>query len=211
MIRILALLLALGATACGAAEDQTHSGFQLEQHYKSAREEFPDPHASRPDVIEVFWYGCPHCFEFDPVLERWLANKPDDVEFRRVPTALGRAVGKLHAKAYYTAELLGVLDPMHTALFRAMHRDRKRLASEAEIESIFVANGVSKEDFRGTFNSFAVESKVSQGESLIRSLGIPAVPAMAVDNRFWTSGREGGGFDGMLKVVDHLVEESRKR
>lgn len=210
-MRLLALVLLLGATACGATETASSTpSFELEKHYKSARSEFPDPHSNKPDVIEVFWYGCPHCFEFDPKLNAWLANKPDDVEFRRVPTALGRAVGKLHAKAYYTAELLGVLDPVHHALFEAMHKQHKRLASEKEIESVFVANGVSAEDFRGTFNSFAVESKVSQGENLIRALGIPAVPAMAIDNRFWTSGREGGGFDGMLNVIDFLVEESRK-
>ncbi len=215
MLRSFALLLLAATTAaCGAAESDSTSStpqYQLEKHFKSARQEFPDPHADKPDVIEVFWYGCPHCFEFDPKLNAWLDKKPDDVEFRRVPTALGRAVGKLHAKAYYTAELLGVLDPMHHALFEAMHLKRQRLGSEAEIEAVFVANGVSAEDFRGTFNSFAVESKVSQGENLIRALGIAAVPSMAVDNRYWTSGREGGGFDGMLKVVDFLVEESRKR
>ncbi len=211
MLRFLALLLLVGTTACGATESDTAAStpkYQLEKEYKSARQEFPDPHSDKPDVIEVFWYGCPH---FDPKLNAWLKNKPDDVEFRRVPTALGRPVGKLHAKAYYTAELLGVLDPMHHALFDAMHKQRKRLATEAEIEEVFVANGVSAEDFRGTFNSFAVESKVSQGENLIRALGIAAVPSMAVDNRYWTSGREGGGFDGMLKVIDYLVEESRKR
>ncbi len=212
MLRFLALLMLVGTTACGAAEaPSTGTNYQLEKHFKSARQEFPDPHANKPDVIEVFWYGCPHCYDFDPKLNAWLKNKPEDVEFRRVPTALGRPIGQLHAKAYYTAELLGVLDPMHHALFDAMHKQRKRLGSEAEIEEVFVANGVSAEDFRGTFNSFAVESKVSQGENLIRALGIPAVPAMAVDNRYWTSGREAGGFDGMLKVVDHLVEESRKR
>ncbi|MEN8720780.1 MAG: thiol:disulfide interchange protein DsbA/DsbL [Oceanococcaceae bacterium] len=209
MMRLTALLLFALSAACTAAESTP--AFQAEQHYKSARTEFPDPNPSQPDVVEVFWYGCPHCADFDPLLESWLKTKPDDVNFRRVPTALGRDIGKLHAKAYYTAELLGVLDTVHHAIFQAMHRDRKRLASQAEIEQVFVANGVSTEDFRGTFNSFAVESKVSQGEALIRALGIPAVPAMAVDNRYWTSGREGGGFGGMLKVVDFLIEDSRKR
>nr|MBV6629372.1 thiol:disulfide interchange protein DsbA/DsbL [Oceanococcus sp. HetDA_MAG_MS8] len=209
MNRILVVLALALASACSAAETSTQQ-YQLEEHYKSARSDFPDPDSARPDVIEVFWYGCPHCYQFDPVLEQWLDEKPDDVNFRRVPTALGRAVGKLHAKAYYTAELLDVLDPVHQALFRAMHQQRKRLNSESEIEEVFVANGVSAEDFRGTFNSFAVESKVAQGENLIRALGIPAVPAMAVDNQYWTSGREAGGFEGMISVVDHLVEQSRQ-
>lgn len=214
-MRFLTLALAAVTVACGAAEapasESSKPRYQLEQHYKSARTEYPDPDSSRADVIEVFWYGCPHCFDFDPKLEAWLEKKPAEVNFRRVPTALGREVGKLHAKAYYTAELLDVLNPLHHALFRAMHVERKRLSSQSEIEEIFVANGVSAEDFRGTFNSFAVESKVAQGEALIRALGIPAVPAMAVDNRYWTSGREAGGFDGMLSVVDQLVKDAQSR
>lgn len=206
-MRILLLFLFAVTSACGAAEST--ADYQLERHYKSARAAAADPDPARPDVIEVFWYGCPHCYQFDPKVEDWIANKPEDVNFRRVPTALGRPVGKLHAKAYYTAELLGVLDRVHHALFDALHKQRKRLASQDEIEAVFVAQGVDAEEFRGTFNSFAVESKVAQGENLVRSLGITAVPAMAVDSAYWTTAREAGGFDGMLNVVNHLVQESR--
>ncbi len=207
MIRqLLILVCALLPIACGAAEE---ARYQYKEHYSPARKSLPDPTKGQPDVIEIFWYGCPHCYHFDPAVEKWRENKPEDVKFQRMPSSLGRPVGILHSRAFYTAEALGILDKMHPILFHTIHEKRNPLTTEAAIEAVFVEAGVMPEVFRETFNSFAVESKVQQAEQAIRGLGITSVPTMSVDLKYWTSARQGGGFEGMLDVVDFLVEQSR--
>ena len=107
------------------------------------------------EVGEFFWYGCGHCYSFEPVLEQWKKTLATDVLFKGIP-AVWRPDMELHAKAYYTAEALGVLPTMHRILFQAMNVDRKRLASQDEIAALFVANGVTEEDFNKTFTSFTI-------------------------------------------------------
>jgi thiol:disulfide interchange protein DsbA len=207
MIRqLLIVACAILPIACGAAEE---AKYRYKEHYSPARKAISDPTVGQPDVIEIFWYGCPHCFHFDPAVTKWEANKADDVNFQRIPASLGRPIGVLHSRAFYTADALGILDKMHPILFAAIHEQHKQLNNEAAIEAVFTDAGILPEVFRETFNSFAVEGKVQQAESIIQSLGITSVPTMSVDLKYWTGAREAGGFDGMLNVVDFLVEQSR--
>ena len=208
-MRPLLLLAALIPIACGAADSP--SKYRKDEHYIPARQAVADPNPGAPDVIEIFWYGCPHCYEFEPRIEAWKTGIADDVKFQRIPASLGRPQGILHSKAYYTAEALGALDRIHPMMFEAIHEKRQPLNSEAAIEAVFVNAGILPDVFRQTFNSFAVEGKVQQAESTIRNLGIRAVPSMSVDLAYWTSSSQSGGYDGMLKVVDHLVEKSRAK
>lgn len=208
MRQILIALCALLPIACSAAEE---AKYQYREHYKPARKAISDPNPAQPDVFEVFWYGCPHCYHFDPLIEKWKANKADDVNFERIPFSLGRPIGLMHSRAFYTAEALGILDKMHPVLFAAIHEKNNPLNTEAALQALFVSEGgVSAEDFSGTFNSFAVEGKVQQAESRVRNLGINSVPAMSVDLKYWTGAREAGGFEGMLDVVDFLADKARK-
>ncbi len=193
--------------ACSAAEE---AKYRYKEHYQPSRSAISDPNPSQPDVFEIFWYGCPHCYHFDPLVETWKGGKADDVNFQRLPFSLGRPQGLLHSRAFYTAESLGILDKMHPILFAAIHEKRNPLASEAAIQKVFVdEGGVMPDVFSETFNSFAVESKVQQAVATIRKLGLNSVPAMSVDLKYWTGGREAGGFQGMLDVVDFLTEQSR--
>ena len=209
MRRLLIILAALLPMACGAAEP---AKYQYKEHYMPARKAVTDPNPGQPDIIEIFWYGCPHCYHFDPILEKWKVNgKAEDVKFQRMPFSLGRPIGLLHSRAFYTAETLGILDKMHPILFATMHEKRNPLSTEAAIEEVFVAAGVMPEVFRETFDSFAVESKVQQAEDAIRNLGINSVPALSVDMQYWISPSHGGGFEGMLDVADFLAEQSRKK
>ena len=116
---------------------------------------------------------------------------------------------ELHAKAYYTAEALGVLDIMHPIIFQAMNVDRKPLASQAEIAALFTANGVSEADFTKAFNSFGVSSQVRQGVAVGKAAQITGTPALMVNGKYQVSGRKAGGQAGMLKVVDYLIEKER--
>jgi thiol:disulfide interchange protein DsbA len=160
------------------------------------------------EVAEFFWYGCSHCYSFEPMLEQWKKTLPDDVSFRGVP-AVWRDNMELHAKAYYTAEALGVLDPMQMVIFQAMNVDNKKLSSQAEIAALFVANGVSEEDFNKAFNSFGVNSQVSQGIATAKAAKLEGTPALMINGKYYISSRKTGSQANMLKVADFLIEQER--
>ena len=160
------------------------------------------------EVAEFFWYGCGHCYTFEPVIGQWKKTLPEDVDFRGSP-AMWNDLMELHAQAFYTAEVLGVLDSMNTVLFHAMNVDKKRLASKGEIEALFVANGVTAEDFAKAFNSFGVTSLVKQASARARSAKITGTPAIMVNGKYHVSTRKAGSQAGMLKVTEFLIEKER--
>lgn len=162
------------------------------------------------EVVEMFWYGCPHCYDFEPVLETWLAAKPADVTFRRVP-AVFRESWIPHARAFYAAEALGILEATHPLLFKALHDDRKKVFTREQIADLFSAAGVVDRDkFLTTYDSFAVQAKVKQAAAMTQRYGIRGVPSMVVNGRYHTSGSLAGSFETVLKVVDALVNQERK-
>src|SRR5687767_3374654 len=132
------------------------------------------------EVIEVFWYGCAHCFQLDPAIESWRnKNKQQFVEFVRVP-AMWNDTLRMHARVYYTAEALGKLDALHSTIFREMHVANDPLNNVDRITAFFKKQGVSPEDFQKAFASFAVESKLQRADFLNRRYQINSVPTMAV-------------------------------
>jgi thiol:disulfide interchange protein DsbA len=160
------------------------------------------------EVAEFFWYGCGHCYQFEPNLQAWEKTMPKDVSFRRIP-AIWQERMELHAKAFYTAEALGVLDKMNAVLFQAMNVDRKPLASQAEIAALFAANGVAEADFNKAFTSFGVSSQVRQAVATAKAAQITGTPALMVNGKYHVSGRKSGTQADMLKVVDFLIEKER--
>ncbi|MFL3654734.1 MAG: thiol:disulfide interchange protein DsbA/DsbL [Halioglobus sp.] len=164
--------------------------------------------ADNIEVTEFFWYGCGHCYTFEPMLEQWKKIQPDDVSFRGIPAVWAEKM-ELHAKAYYAADTLGVLDTMNSVIFQAMNVDNNPLASQADIAALFVANGVSEDDFNKAFNSFGVSSQVRQGIAIAKSAQIAGTPALMVNGKYHVSTRKAGSQADMLKVVDFLVEQER--
>lgn len=165
---------------------------------------------TKTEVVEMFWYGCPHCFDFEPNLQKWLARKPKGVNFVRIP-AVFNPTWSLHARAYYTAEVLGVLDKTHEALFDAMHLKKQKMATADELADFFAKYGVKKDTFLATFNSFTVDAKVRRAIDLTKRYGIEGVPSMIVNGKYRTSGTLAGGKEGMLQVVDHLIKQEAKK
>ena len=168
--------------------------------------------SSAPDVIEVtevFWYGCPHCYNFDPYLEKWKANLPEDVNFVRLPV-MWNPTNQIHARIFYTAEALGKLDEVHEAIFRAMHRDKQTLATEASIQAFLLDFGISEQEFNDTFRSFAVESKLQRAKNLTQRYRIQSVPLLVTNGKYLTQGSEIKNFDEMLAVTDELIERERQ-
>ena len=160
------------------------------------------------EVVELFWYGCPHCFQFEPKLHKWLKTKPKNVTFVRVPATF-RPLWKLHARAYYTAEVLGVVDKVHKPLFDTYHLERNRLEKEDKIRKLFIKHGVKGSDFDDVFHSFAVETKLARAIDLTRRYGINGVPSMVVNGKYRTA-EKGGGHPPMLDVVDYLIKKESK-
>lgn len=163
------------------------------------------------EVVELFWYGCPHCYNFEPFLNKWAETKPDHVEYLRIPAVFDRPIWRLHAAAFYTAEVLDVFDTFHERFFHAIQVSHKRMASEQEIMEFFAELGVDNETFRSAFHSFAVEAKLRRAADLTRRYGIEGVPAMVVNGKFRIDGGMAGGFANMLKIADYLSAQELAR
>lgn len=159
------------------------------------------------EVLEFFWYGCPHCYATEKHVEAWLADQPEDVVFVRVPATLNRG-WVLMAQAYYTAEALDVLDTMHPALFAAFHEDNVPLQTPEQIAAYFEAKaGIDKDTFANAFNSLQVASRVQRADQLARRYRVGGVPAMAVNGKFITDPNQANGYADMLEIVDQLTKQ----
>lgn len=208
LTRALVVLIALSPLACSAEEAPK---YRLGEHYQRVRAYQAPANPARIEVMEVFAYSCPHCFQFEPALSKWLKKAPADVEFVRMPHTLGQPAGTLRNKAFHAAKMLGVLDKFHTALFGAIHGQGKLMATVEDLRALFVQQtGVKAEDFDGAFSSFAADAGFRRGESSIQAMGITSVPTMVVDGQYFVSPNSGGGFTGMLAVTDFLIEQARR-
>ncbi|MDP6673253.1 MAG: DsbA family protein [Gammaproteobacteria bacterium] len=168
--------------------------------------------SSPPDVVEVaevFWYGCPHCFNFDPVVHNWAENLPDKVNFIRLPV-MWNPTNAMHARLFYTLEALGKLEEVHHAIFTEMHVNKKMLTSEAEIMNFIDRQGISTDDFRKTFRSFAVESKLNRAKNLTWRYQIQSVPLLVINGAYLTTGKGIKNFDDMLAVADELIAREQQ-
>ena len=206
MTRLLAivslLLLPLGVWA------QEPASFVEGTQYERLPEPVRTADPTRIEVVELFWYGCPHCFHFEPLLEKWSQALPKDVDFHRSPAMWNRPMA-IHAQAFYAAQALGVLDKMHNPLFNALNVDHKHLETEDELAELFAAHGVKEEDFRKAFNSFGVQASVKQADARARSYRMTGTPEVVVNGKYRVSTRTAGNPEGMLKVMDFLIEKER--
>lgn len=164
---------------------------------------------SKIEVVEVFWYGCGHCFRFEPVLENWAASTASDVDFVRFP-GMWNDLMKVHAQAFFTAEALGKIEEVHTPIFNAINVEGNRLQNEQQIAALFGKFGVSKEDFSKAFNSFSVRTKVNQAEARMREYQVRSTPNMIVNGKYLIStGDSVRTQEEMLEVVNFLVNKER--
>ncbi len=155
-------------------------------------------------VQELFWYGCGHCYHFDPILSAWLAKKPANVRFERVAVPLNPGWVPL-SKAYYALRQLGLAEKVHGALFDAVQKERRPLRTAEEIADFLATQGVEREAFLKAFNGFMVDSEVRKASQLARQYGITGVPAMVVQGKYRTSGSLAGGNGKMIDVVEALI------
>jgi protein dithiol oxidoreductase (disulfide-forming) len=193
-----------------AALAQQQRGYQEGQDYVALDKRVPgDTTAGRVEVIEFFWYNCPHCNAFEPQLEQWAAKLPKDVMLRRMPVAF-RDDFVPQQRLFYTLETMGKLEEMHKKVFYAIHVEKRNLSSQAAISDWVASQGVDKTKFGQIYDSFAVQTKATRAAKLQSDYKVGGVPALGIAGRFYTDGSLAQSMSRALQVTDFLIAEVKK-
>jgi protein dithiol oxidoreductase (disulfide-forming) len=195
------------AVRLGAAESApTSARFKEGVNYQRLVPAQPTSVApGKVEVVEVFWYGCGHCFALDPAIESWRSkSKPPYVEFTRIP-AMWNDSTRMHARLYYATDALGKLGVLHTPIFREIHVNGNPLNSVDRIAAFFKQHGVSGDDFNKAFASFAVESKLQRADFLNRRYRIQSVPTIVINGKYTTDVGMAGGEDPLFALIGELA------
>lgn len=188
------------------AQADSPSAFAEGEHY--TRLTPTQPTSSSPEqveVAEVFWYGCPHCFTFDPYLRQWEPEAADYINFVRIP-AIWNPIVRLHAQAFYTAQVLGKEAEMHVPFFEEIHLNGNGLDSQDKLASFFSRFGVDRVDFEQAFNSLEVNTRLQRAEELSRRYQITSVPTVVVNGKFTSNATMTGGYDQLINFIDEMAE-----
>jgi thiol:disulfide interchange protein DsbA len=175
----------------------------------------PTDSGNKVEVIEFFWYGCPHCNALQPSLDKWLKQKPADIEFRRVPAVLGQSWIPL-TQTFYTFEALGLTEKLHHDVYAAIHKEKLRLQDPKTLFEWVAKRGVDQKKFMDAYNSFGVRSRVQRAIDMSRTYNIPGTPALVIDGRYLTAphlGLEQGqslSYERYFKIVDRVIALARK-
>ena len=177
----------------------------------------PQPVASgaKIELLEFFWYGCPHCNNLQPSLTAWLKRKPADVEFKRVPAVFQDSWVPL-TKAYFTIEAMGLVDKLHHRVFAAIHEQRIHLQDPKVLFDWVGKQGVDAKKFADTYNSFAIQSHTQRAKDMTNSYDIPGTPALVVDGKYLTAPSltlnpdHTINYDRFFRVLDEVIALARK-
>ncbi|MEM7195485.1 MAG: thiol:disulfide interchange protein DsbA/DsbL [Pseudomonadota bacterium] len=177
-------------------------------HYEVLPEVLPVQTGDKIEVVEMFWYRCPHCYRLEPYMLDWLATKkPENAEFVPIPAVLNRQWA-YHARAYYVFEALGMDEELHPKFFDAIHKERKPFSTVDHLADWVAVNGGDRNTVLDTWDSFAVENKMKFAEIMSRKYGISGVPAVIVDGRYRTSVSLAGSHEQLIKLINFLVKKA---
>ena len=203
LICVMLMTLSIAWVSRAMADEYTQG-----RDYQVLPAQVPVRDASKIEVVELFWYGCPHCYHLEPLVSVWHKALPEDVDFWRSPAAF-KGTWKTHAQAFYTAEVMGIGEEIHQPLFDALARDRKPLNSESALAKFFSQFGVTEEKFKKAYNSFSVKSKVEQAAARGVSYRVTGVPVLIVNGKYRVEPGLAGSFERMLKIADFLIAKER--
>ncbi|WP_019625215.1 thiol:disulfide interchange protein DsbA/DsbL [Thioalkalivibrio sp. ALJT] len=159
-------------------------------------------------VVEVFWYGCPHCYNFEPKVQAWKPGLADDVQFEYLPAPMND-VWALHARVFYAAKKLGVLDEVHQPFYDAIHDQGRQLRSEGAILRFINQRGLDADEFRETMRSDSVRRQIVTATEAVQGYGVSGVPTLVINGEAIVSSSMAGGHDEMLEVADFLIDRAR--
>lgn len=180
------------------------------QQYTRVSPPIPVEVAGKIEVIEFFWYGCPHCNEFEPMLEAWVAKLPADVHFRRVHVAF-TGLQRIHQRLWCTLDVMGLIGTLQAKVFQRFHDEHRPLNSLEDAMAWAASQGVDPQKFSAVWNSFSVPTRMAQATALVQAYAIDGVPTLAVDGRYLASPISPGqpGQAQCLAVVDWLLDQVR--
>ncbi len=203
----LATLAALQAPAAWAQFQKPVAGTDYAVLETAAPVEAP---AGKIEVVEFFWYNCPHCNAFEPILSEWVKKLPKDVAFRRIPVAFNAGFVP-QQRLYYALEAMGLLEKIHPKVFAAIHVEKLNLAKGEAITEWIGKNGVDTAKFLVQYNSFGVVTKTQKATQLQNAFKVEGVPALGVAGRFYTDGTMAHSMERALLVVQSLLDDLRKQ
>ena len=197
VISALALLLAFALPVTGQEYEQGINYFPLK---------IPQPvhTGDKIEVLELFWYRCPHCFELEPYLNKWQKSKPDFIEYVRLPAVLNRSWA-FDARVFYTFVALGLVDSLHEAYFDAIHTDRKRIITVEQLADWVADKGQDPQQILDTFNSFGVDSLVAHAADMSGRYETDGVPTIIVDGKYRTKVSLAGGHNELIDLMNYLA------
>jgi protein dithiol oxidoreductase (disulfide-forming) len=212
LIKTASAITAASAAAAMPLSALAQRSYQEGQDYVALDKRVPSDAASgRVEVIEFFWYSCPHCNAFEPQLEQWSAKLPKDVTLRRVPAAFpGRDEMVPQQRLFYTIEALGKVEELHKKVFYAIHVEKRSLNNQAAIGDWLASQGLEKAKFDELYNSFAVQTKATRATKLTNDYKVGGVPALGIAGRYYTDGSLAQSMGRALQVTDFLVAEIKK-
>jgi thiol:disulfide interchange protein DsbA len=187
-----------------AADEPLEAGKQ----YVELSSAVPVSEPGKIEVVELFWYGCPHCYAFEPTINPWIEKLPADVHFVRIPAMFG-GIWDVHGQMFVTLEAMGVEHKVHTAVFEAIHKEHKMFKTPEEMADFLATQGVDKAKFLETYNSFAVAGMVKKDKALAQAYQISGVPTMVVNGKYRFDLGTAGGPEAALKVADQLIAKER--
>ncbi|WP_312836236.1 thiol:disulfide interchange protein DsbA/DsbL [Comamonas sp.] len=204
---------AASATAASALSLPFATGANAQAKFKEGKDYIklakpvtPDAPAGKVEVIEFFWYSCPHCNAFEPQFEAWAKSAPKNLQIRRVPVAFNNTFVP-QQKIYFALESMGLIPEVHVKVFRAIHVERQRLNKDEEIFAWMDKNGVNLAKFKEAYNSFSVAGQVRKATQLQESYGVEGVPSLGVAGKYYTDGTRAGSMNNVLQVVEFLAAQ----
>jgi protein dithiol oxidoreductase (disulfide-forming) len=200
------LLLASGLILAATA---TAQDFDISGRYEVINPPQPTETPGKIEILDVFWYGCPHCYRLLPLLEELERIQPDYVQMRRLP-AIFRESWDVHARAYYAALALGRGEELHRPIFEAIHVDGNALESREAVREVFTSHGVDGPKFDDAWESFGVDSQVRKSLVMQGRYGVRGTPTIIVNGKYRVSGTQAGSYENMIRVTLALVEKERE-
>lgn len=207
-MRKLILSAALVAASLFGVTVQAAEPLEAGKQYVELSSAVPVAVPGKIEVVELFWYGCPHCYSFEPTINPWVEKLPKDVNFVRVPAMFGGA-WDAHGQMFLTLEAMGVEGKVHSAVFNAIQVEHKRLTKPEEMADFLATQGVDKDKFLATFNSFAIKGQVQKARDLAKKYEISGVPTMVVNGKYRFDLGSAGGPEETINVADQLIAKER--
>lgn len=202
------LISALLAAASLLALPAHAANYQAGKHYVVLNSPVPVSQPGKIEVVELFWYGCPHCYQFEPVMNAWVETLPEDVNVVRIPALFG-GVWNTHGQLFITLEAMKVDPAVHEAVFAALHREGRKLASPEEMAEFLAGQGVDRDAFLKTYNSFGVKSQMEKAKKLAMAYQVTGVPVLVVNGKYRLDLGSAGGPEQAVQLADYLIARER--